>query len=74
MEKTLCHNVLSEGQYSVMDGSDGVTYNEMLVDSKDFSFSNCEECKHSVFYLCSNLNENDVADGEEKQKSSSICT
>ena len=57
-----------------MDGSDGATYNEMLVDSKDFSFSNYEECEYSVFYLCSNLNENDVADGEEKHKSSSICT
>ena len=72
MEKTLCHNVLSEGQYSVMDGSDRATYNEKLVDSKDFSFSDYEECEYSVFYLCSNLNENDVADGEEKHKSSSI--
>ena len=57
-----------------MDGSDGATYNEMPIDSKDFSFSNHEECEYSVFYLCSNLNENDVADGEEKHKSPSICT
>ena len=74
MEETLCHNVLSEGQYSLMDGSDGETYNEMLIDSKDFSFSNYEECEYSGFYLCSNLNENDVADGEEKHQSSSIST